>query len=78
METKLNSIKLAIHALNEYADRLDSKVDYDENKMLQYAEELENCRVAIEDMKRLQEQCEFEHAMDKFLYEDDFVECVDS
>jgi len=71
--TKLNSIKLAIDALNEYVDMLNKLVDTTtatEKKVLQYSEDLENCRIAIEDMKRLKEQVEFGIAMDKFLYVD--------
>ena len=73
METKLSSIKLAIDALNEYVDMLNKLVDTTtatEKKVLQYSEDLENCRIAIEDMKRLKEQVEFGIAMDKFLYVD--------
>ena len=77
METKLNSIKLAIQALNEHTDRLEQQMDRltkntcdCSDVISKYAEDLENCRIAIEDMKRLKEECEFEIAMDKFLYAD--------
>jgi len=74
--TKLSSIKLAIDALNRRVDVLDELIgttpvtEKNDKKVLQYAEDLENCRVAIEDMKRLIEECEFGIAMDKFLYVD--------
>ena len=77
MEAKLNSIKLAIDALNERVDVLDELIgttpvtEKNDKKVLQYAEDLENCRIAIEDMKRLKEEREFEAAMDKFLYTDE-------
>jgi hypothetical protein len=74
MITKLSSIKLAIDALNRRVDVLDELIgttpitEKNDKKVLQYAEDLENCRIAIEDMKRLKEEREFEAAMDKFLY----------
>ena len=76
METKLSSIKLAIDALNRRVDVLDELIgttpvtEENDKKVLQYSEDLENCRIAIEDMKRLKEQVEFGIAMDKFLYVD--------
>ena len=74
METKLSSIKLAIDALSDRIGMLNKLMDMtavteeNDKKVLQYSEDLENCRIAIEDMKRLKEECEFEAAMDKFLY----------
>jgi len=80
METKLSSIKLAIDALSDRIGMLNKLMELnklmdmtavsDDKKVLQYAEDLENCRIAIEDMKRLKEEREFETAMDKFLYVD--------
>lgn len=84
METKLSSIKLAIQALNEREDMLHKLIDMtpvteeNDKKVFQYVEGLENCMVAIEDMKRLIEQVEFGYAMDKFLYVDKQPDdCVD-
>lgn len=84
METKLSSIKLAIQALNEREDMLHKLIDMtlvteeNDKKVLQYTEGLENCRVAIEDMKRWLEQYDFVIAMDKFLYVDKQPDdCVD-
>jgi len=78
METKLSSIKLAIDALSDRVGMLNklfmdmtTVTEKNDKKMLQYAEDLENCRIAIEDMKRLKEECEFGIAMDKFLYTDE-------
>ena len=75
MTTKLSSIKLAIDALSDRIDMLQRKIDEthvtDDKLVLQYVGDLENCRIAIEDMKRLKEEREFEAAMDKFLYTDE-------
>ena len=75
MTTKLSSIKLAIDALSDRVGMLNklfmdmtTVTEKNDKKVLQYSEDLENCRIAIEDMKRLKEEREFETAMDKFLY----------
>ena len=70
MTTKLSSIKLAIDALNRRVDVLDELIgttpvtEENDKKVLQYSEDLENCRIAIEDMKRLKEEWHFKAAID--------------